>query len=71
MKIEDITELELYINELKAHNKKVYLNSDELIKDLKYEFNITTTKEQIDRVYSPNLDENILDLQLIYKNVFE
>jgi len=71
MKIEDITELELYINELKAHNKKVYLNSDELIKDLKYEFNITTTKEQIDKVYSPNLDENILDLQLIYKNVFE
>jgi len=71
MKIEDITELELYINELKAHNKKVYLNSDELIKDLKYEFNITTTKEQIDKVYSPNLDENILDLQLIYKNIFE
>lgn len=71
MKIEDITELELYINELKAHNKKVYLNSDELIKDLKYEFNITTTKEQIDKVYTPNLDENILDLQLIYKNIFE
>lgn len=72
MIIESISELELYVNQLKLQNKhKSYVDHDELIKDLKYEFNITTTKEQLAKIYTPDLDESILDLQLIYKNVFE
>lgn len=65
--IEEVSELELYINLLQRDKKKVYNNYDELIKDLKYEFNITTTKEQLDRVYSPTAEEAEEDVRMIYK----
>ena len=71
MKIEDVSELELYINQLKQQTGKPYTNWSELIKDLKYEFNINTTLEQINEVYSPSLEESVLDLELMYKNIFE
>lgn len=71
MIIEEVSELELYINQLQRDKKKNYTSYSELIKDLKHEFNITTTKEQLDRVYEPTFDEEQLDRELIYRNVFE
>lgn len=69
MIVERVSELELYINQLQRDKNKIYTSYDELIADLKYEFNITTTKEQLDRVYSPTLDEEVDDLGFIYKNL--
>lgn len=61
MKIEEISELELYIRLLQSLNNKSYIDElDNLIKDLKYEFNIIAEKSQI---ISCNLDKNELTLQ--------
>ncbi len=65
MVIEEISELELYINLLKTYHNKSYDNEiDNLIKDLKYEFNIIAEKSQI---ISCNLNKNELTLQNIYR----
>lgn len=70
MIIEQVSELELYVMLLQDDRKKVYTDHDELIKDLKYEFNINTTKEQLERMYSPTIEEDVEDIKLILSNVF-
>lgn len=61
MKIEEISELELYIRLLQSLNNKSYIDElDDLIKDLKYEFNIIAEKSQI---ISCTLEKNELTLQ--------
>ncbi len=70
MKIETLSELQLYINLLSQSNNKVYTDYNELIKELKYEFNIIVTKEELDRIYSPTIDEEILDKETLLKNIF-
>lgn len=60
MKIEEISELELYIRLLQTLNNKSYIDEfDNLIKDLKYEFNIIAEENQI---ISCNLEKNELYL---------
>lgn len=70
MKIEQVSELELYVNQLQRDKNKVYTDFDELIKDLKYEFNVTTTKDQLNLLYSPTIEEEVEDIKLILNNVF-
>lgn len=70
MKIETLSELQLYINLLSQTNNKIYTDYNELIKELKYEFNILVTKEQLDRIYEPTIEEDLLDKQLLLKNIF-
>lgn len=69
MIVEQVSELELYVNQLQRDKKKIYNDYEELIKDLKHEFNIITTKQQLDYLYSPTLEEEIVDMELILKNV--
>lgn len=71
MVIQQVSELELYVILLQNQKKKVYTKYSELIEDLKYEFNISTTREQLDRMYSPTVEDESIDRALIYKNVME
>lgn len=68
MIIENVSELELYINLLKERSNKS-LNKYEIIKGLKYEFNIDTNHEQLNELYDFNLNNDIEDLKIIYNNI--
>jgi predicted choloylglycine hydrolase len=69
-KISVASEIEMYIFMLEEAKKKVYTNYEDLQKDLKSEFQIDVKITDIEKVYYPILEEEVEDLQLIYKNVF-
>lgn len=64
LKINELDELQMYVSLLEEINMKVYTDYNEIVKDLKYEYNITTTAEQISKLYQPRLEEDIEDLKL-------
>jgi hypothetical protein len=70
MKIETLSELQIYINLLEQDKNKTYTNYNELIKDLKYEFNINVTMDEINRIYEPTIEEDVLDREILLKNIF-
>jgi len=58
---EELDELELYINLLQSQKNFKYKDRQQLIKDLKYEFNIKCTIEQLDNLYSSVIQEEMDD----------
>lgn len=70
MKIETLSELQLYINLLECQKNIKYSDYNKLIKDLKYEFNINVTIGEINRIYEPTVDEEVLDREWLLKNIF-
>lgn len=70
MKIETLSELQLYINLLEQQKNLVYSDYNKLIEDLKYEFNLNVTMDEINRVYEPTIEEELLDRELLLKNIF-
>jgi hypothetical protein len=66
MLIENKGELQLYIDLLESQNKLKYKDFKILIKDLKYEFNIAITEQQLNNLYSSTIEEEIEDLRMIY-----
>jgi len=66
MLIENKGELQLYIDLLESQNKLKYKDFKMLIKDLKYEFNIAITEQQLNNLYSSTIEEEIEDLRMIY-----
>lgn len=69
MKIENLSELQLYINMLNKKYDKYLTKYDEIIKLLKEEFNIDTNNRQLDLLFSPTVEEDLLDLEQLYKNI--
>ncbi len=70
MIVESLSELQMYINFLEQFNNIVYTNHQKLIEDLKREFNINVTEEELNRIYEPTIDEEILDRSVLLKNIF-
>ncbi len=70
MKVETLSELQLYINFLEQFNNIVYTNYGKLIEDLKREFNLIVTMDELNRLYEPTVDEEILDKETLLKNIF-
>jgi len=70
MIVENLSELQLYINMLQAGDNKVYTDYNEIIARLSSEFNITTSHEQLERMFSPTVDEEVRDLRELYKNIW-
>jgi len=70
MKIETLSELQLYINLLECQKNIKYSDYNKLIADLKYEFGINVSIEEINRVYEPTGDEEVLDREYLLKNIF-
>jgi len=66
---EELDELELYINLLQSQKNFKYKDRQQLIKDLKYEFNIKCTIEQLDNLYSSVIQEEMDDMRMIYNNL--
>jgi len=66
---EEIDELEMYINLLQSQKNFTYKDKQQLIKDLKYEFNIKCTIEQLNDLYSSVIQEEIDDATLIYNRL--
>lgn len=71
MIMDSLDELQLYVNLLEQQKNKKYSDYELLIKDLKYEFNITTTLKQVIELYEPTAEEEGLDKEILYKNIFE
>lgn len=69
--MDSLDELQLYVNLLEEHKNKKYSDYDLLIRDLKYEFNITTTFKQVKELYEPTAEEEGLDREILYRNIFE
>lgn len=67
--METLDELELYIRLLESQKNKKYTDHEELIRDLKYEFNITASLQQISAIYSPSAEDMEVDLKIIYNNL--
>ena len=62
-------ELEMYISLLQSQKQIKYKDMEQLIKDLKYEFNIKCTRQQLDDLYSSVIQEEIDDVVIIYNNL--
>ena len=64
-----LDELEFYIGLLKDFKKVKTTVYNEIIKACKEELNVDVTEEDLNRLYEPNVEEEIKDLELIHKNV--
>ena len=70
MKVDSLSELQLYINLLQQTNKKIYSDYNELIKELKKEFNINVTIDDLNKLNEPTIEEELIDKELLLKNIF-
>lgn len=66
MLMDNKDELQLYVDLLESQNKIKYKDFKALIKDLKYEFNINITEEQLNNLYSSTIEEEVEDLRMVY-----
>lgn len=69
MLVDNKDELQLYVSLLESQNKLKYKDFEKLIKDLKYEFNINITIEQLNNLYSSTIEEEAEDLRMIYDRI--
>ncbi len=70
-KLVSLSDLEFYVNLLEERREEVITDYDRMVVLLKEEFNIDTTVDQIYKIYEPTLEEDVLDLQIMYKNIME
>lgn len=70
-KLVNLQDLEFYVNLLEENLNEVITDYAKLVDLLKQEFDIDTTVRQIELMYSPNIEEDILDKQILYRNIME
>jgi len=70
MIVENLSELELYCK-LVEDNSKVKLDDKDMARMLKIEFNINVSIDVLKRMKEPFYEDEVLDKELIYRNVFE
>jgi hypothetical protein len=70
MTIENLSELQLYINLLQVQYNRILNDYEEIIKLLKLEFNIDCKIEDLNALYEPTVEEDVIDLELLYKNIW-
>jgi len=66
MIIENLSELELYCNLIKNGNKGKVFCDEEMIKELKKEFNIYVDTEDLKKMRESNYQDELLDKEMIY-----
>jgi len=68
--VTNLSELQAYVNILEdLHGKKKYTNYELLRKDLLIEFRLKIPIEQIRELFEPTVEEEILDREILLKNV--
>lgn len=70
MKIDNLSELQLYINFIQVKNNKIYKDYNEIISLLKLEFGVDTTIQQLNELFEPTMDEETRDLEQLWKNIW-
>lgn len=70
MKVETLSELQLYVNLLEQDKGITYTDYNKLKEDLKYEFNINVTIDELNRLYDPTIDEERIDREILLKNIY-
>lgn len=70
MKIDNLSELQLYINFIQVKYNKVYKDYNKIIGLLKSEFNIDASLQQLNELYEPTIDEETEDLEQLWKNIW-
>ncbi len=69
MRIESLSELESYIFLLEDLYEEVITDYSRIVELLLKEFNISTNVHQIECLYEPTLEEDLIDTQLMLKNI--
>ena len=70
-KLVNLSDLEFYINLLEEQRSEVITDYNKMVILLKEEFDIDTNVEQINLIYSPTIEEDSLDMQILYRNIME
>ena len=65
-----LSELNLYVGLLEKQYNRKFIDFEELVRLLKYEFNIDTNLQEIEDLYNPIIYEEMVDRELIYRNIF-
>lgn len=65
----DQSELHVYINLLRRYKLLKTNNYEEIINQIKNNFNVVVTTEELEEYYSPNLHEIIEDTRLLHSNL--
>lgn len=65
-----LSELNLYVGLLEKQYNKTFTDFNEIMEKLKYEFNIDTTIQELEDLYNPIVYEEMVDRELIWKNIF-
>lgn len=70
-KLVNLSDLEFYVNLMEENYNEVFTDHNRIVELLKKEFDIDTTIEQVRILYEPTIEEDSLDMQILYKNIFE
>jgi hypothetical protein len=65
----DQSELHIYINLLKRYKLLKTNNYEEIINQLKINFNVDISIEELEEYYSPNLNEILEETRLLHQNL--
>lgn len=65
----DQSELHVYINLLKRYKLLKTNNYEEVINQIKNNFNVEVTTKELEEYYSPNLYEILEDARLLHSNL--
>lgn len=70
MTVDNLSELQLYINLLQVQYNRVLNDYEEIIKLLKLEFNIHCKISDLNALYEPTVEEDVKDLEVLYRNIW-
>jgi len=70
-KLVNLQDLEFYVALLEENYSEVFTDYNIIVKLLKKEFDIDTTFKEVAKLYEPTFEEDSLDIQILYKNIFE
>lgn len=72
MIMDSLSELNMYVTILENQNNKIFTESDvkQIMEQLKIEFNINVLEEQIKDLFNPDVYGEVIDREIMMKNIF-
>lgn len=71
MNVTNLSELQYYVNLLEDYHERKYTNYELLRRDLLIEFGVKVSREEIQQMYEPTIDEEVEDMSILYRNVIQ
>lgn len=66
-----LSELQYYVNLLEDYHEKKYTNYELLEKDLLIEFGVRTSRQELNELFEPTIEEEIEDISILYRNIMQ